>query len=507
MADDLSKHFDSLYQKVAPLVRSLHKDNNNIEVTVEMEKLEDLLSSIGSCKVCDIDKDDDLVLLCDVCDAEYHTYCLNPPLSVIPVGNWQCPTCSHPDEPEVRQQIFQFVNKELEEASQFKDYLTASEEKEYLELEAEKKIFLLKFLCNESLDTDKVREHLDESRREAANSFLGSDSAGRLYWGFPHTSTNCGIVVYQNVVLENTGLTSHAPPRNEGYSSWSVFQSHEKIDNLIVYLLRNDPKKKYLRDSISKWQTTMLHNGEQNGKNLLVSHPARSSNMKSSRLFYCLDTKATKLLKFKYELQLERDVGTSSKRQRKCYRCQCLEPVFHSRFHCNKCHRTFFSNNELLRHKISTVKQCTSSDNVSSSEVTRSLLVPEASQKPIVGNALHALKQLKINLLDMEAALPDGARRTSRASAECRSSWCAYVKSADTIYKMVEATLVLETMIKTEYIKNSWWWYWSSVSAAAKISTISALAFRIYSLDAAIDYEKQAAALNKRTEGKKKRNT
>ena len=72
---------------------------------------------------------------------------------------------------------------------------------------------------------------------------------------------------------------------------------------------------------------------------------------------------------------------------------------------------------------------------------------------------------------------------------------------------MVEATLVLETMIKTEYIKNSWWWYWSSVSAAAKISTISALAFRIYSLDAAIDYEKQAAALNKRTEGKKKRNT
>ena len=67
---------------------------------------------------------------------------------------------------------------------------------------------------------------------------------------------------------------------------------------------------------------------------------------------------------------------------------------------------------------------------------------------------------------------------------------------------MVEATLVLETMIKTDYIKNSWWWYWSSVSVAAKISTISALAFHIYSLDAAIDYKEQAAAMNKRTEGK-----
>lgn len=53
---------------------------------------------------------------------------------------------------------------------------------------------------------------------------------------------------------------------------------------------------------------------------------------------------------------------------------------------------------------------------------------------------------------------------------------------------MVEATMVLETMIKTDYINNTWWWYWSSMAAAAKTSTISALALRIYTLDAAIDY-------------------
>nr|GEZ43266.1 methyl-CpG-binding domain-containing protein 9 [Tanacetum cinerariifolium] len=69
---------------------------------------------------------------------------------------------------------------------------------------------------------------------------------------------------------------------------------------------------------------------------------------------------------------------------------------------------------------------------------------------------------------------------------------------------MVEATLVLETMIKPVYIKNSWLWCWSSVSIAAKKSTISALAFRICSLDAAIDYEKQAATL-KKTYGKEKK--
>lgn len=47
----------------------------------------------GVCKICGIDKDDDSVLLCDTCDAEYHTYCLIPPLARIPEGNWYCPSC------------------------------------------------------------------------------------------------------------------------------------------------------------------------------------------------------------------------------------------------------------------------------------------------------------------------------------------------------------------------------------------------------------------------------
>ena len=40
----------------------------------------------GVCKVCGVDKDDYSVLLCDKCDAEYHTYCLSPPLASIPQG-------------------------------------------------------------------------------------------------------------------------------------------------------------------------------------------------------------------------------------------------------------------------------------------------------------------------------------------------------------------------------------------------------------------------------------
>lgn len=53
---------------------------------------------------------------------------------------------------------------------------------------------------------------------------------------------------------------------------------------------------------------------------------------------------------------------------------------------------------------------------------------------------------------------------------------------------MVQATIIFEDTIKSEYLRNDWW-YWSSPSTAARITTLSALALRLYSLDAAISYE------------------
>ncbi|XP_077988163.1 uncharacterized protein LOC144442659 [Glandiceps talaboti] len=35
------------------------------------------------------------ILLCDKCDAGYHTACLRPPLMMIPDGEWFCPSCEH----------------------------------------------------------------------------------------------------------------------------------------------------------------------------------------------------------------------------------------------------------------------------------------------------------------------------------------------------------------------------------------------------------------------------
>ncbi|XAR65059.1 Histone acetyltransferase [Bertholletia excelsa] len=121
--------------------------------------------------------------------------------------------------------------------------------------------------------------------------------------------------------------------------------------------------------------------------------------------------------------------------------------------------------------------------------VGNSCTVPESSLRRLVGRASQILRQLKINLLDMDAALPEEALRSSLAQTQKRSAWRAFVKSSGSIYEMVQATIVLENMIKADYLKKDWW-YWSSLSAAVNISTLSALALRLYTLDASIIFEK-----------------
>ena len=46
-----------------------------------------------ACEVCDFPDDEGVMLLCDVCNCGYHTYCLEPPLTAVPKGAWICPSC------------------------------------------------------------------------------------------------------------------------------------------------------------------------------------------------------------------------------------------------------------------------------------------------------------------------------------------------------------------------------------------------------------------------------
>jgi len=45
------------------------------------------------CRKCFGKHDSDFLLLCDGCDEESHTYCLSPPLTMIPFDSWYCGVC------------------------------------------------------------------------------------------------------------------------------------------------------------------------------------------------------------------------------------------------------------------------------------------------------------------------------------------------------------------------------------------------------------------------------
>jgi hypothetical protein len=47
----------------------------------------------GGCLACGKDDDHNNLMFCDICDNEYHYYCLDPPLKAVPKGDWFCIKC------------------------------------------------------------------------------------------------------------------------------------------------------------------------------------------------------------------------------------------------------------------------------------------------------------------------------------------------------------------------------------------------------------------------------
>ena len=66
-------------------------------------EVQDLVAEAAAdirCEVCRNPECEDLMILCDSCDKGYHIFCLDPPLSAIPEGDWFCEQCSATSVPK-----------------------------------------------------------------------------------------------------------------------------------------------------------------------------------------------------------------------------------------------------------------------------------------------------------------------------------------------------------------------------------------------------------------------
>lgn len=89
------------------------------------------------------------------------------------------------------------------------------------------------------------------------------------------------------------------------------------------------------------------------------------------------------------------------------------------------------------RDQVSSVK-----DKSSLVGLSKSTIIRESSSRPLVGRASEILRLLKINLLDMDAALPEDGLRKSRSNQDRRCVWRAFVKSAKSIYEVSHTFLL-----------------------------------------------------------------
>jgi len=81
-------------KEVTTKLKKLDKELSKV-VPPSPGKMQDMLAIVSTaCQVCTSRGDEDAMLLCDGCDHGYHTYCTDPPIEIVPDGDWFCKDCS-----------------------------------------------------------------------------------------------------------------------------------------------------------------------------------------------------------------------------------------------------------------------------------------------------------------------------------------------------------------------------------------------------------------------------
>ena len=96
MDTDFEDECKEIHRRRVEATDKLVKFDKNVskQVMGSPNKMQDIMAIVSTaCKVCHSKDDEDAMLLCDGCDAGYHTYCSQPPIEEVPEGDWFCPSC------------------------------------------------------------------------------------------------------------------------------------------------------------------------------------------------------------------------------------------------------------------------------------------------------------------------------------------------------------------------------------------------------------------------------
>ncbi|KAK6129315.1 hypothetical protein DH2020_036923 [Rehmannia glutinosa] len=288
---EASQVFESIcIKKVVALYQKLtgYYQTSSAESLEEIENIRISANEIprapwdeGVCRACGIDRDNKKVLLCDECDAEYHTYCLIPPLIRVPVGNWFCPPCVankgvvQDASLNATSPVCQTQKRKKGEFTNFifnktLDLEAMMEGKDYWELN-----------MHEVLDSAQMREHLTncESREQSISvdvqslkdgaysslrtEFLGVDFGGKLYWTIDF-GTNHWIIVdgindsnqcsptseELSKNFTSSGIEYLLSPKGCNCTLCACYQSQSEMRSIVDSLKDGDPIKRQLEEWI-----------------------------------------------------------------------------------------------------------------------------------------------------------------------------------------------------------------------------------------------------------------
>lgn len=273
------------------------------------------------------------------------------------------------------------------------------------------RVFLLQFLCDETLCSTIIRNHVNADGSDSRRNFLGQDSARRLYWvlGRPER------LFVSGPHSEGEGCVTSENSSSKECDSWTCYESDAEVSTLVDWLGDTDAREKDLKESIINWQRNKTN--DENGQVEMHFNHLKSST-------YCTNAWA--------ELEKKFDEGRIVY-EGKIRRCDCLETVGSTRHHCFSCHTTFFGHE---------VHQCEVSLEPKNESNPNGIIGSQPSSSswntsvPLCGRASDIARCLKMILLDIEAALPMDAFRPSRRDPDRLRGWRAFLKSAQSIYEV-----------------------------------------------------------------------